>query len=683
MMLPLRMAAVSFALGATFFDAPAAQAEELRIWVAPGFYGWSESNCDPENAATPSRIATKIDERFCDLINPRTSTLDTQFKQEMRAYFSQRIEETPGESLPPSISIDRRLRSTVAASLHITRADIWQVSRNNGTSIIYLPVTVSLLLTNVASGDVIFVENLSTIAPFDAVDRNIDAMSHDLMLGQLRSAVTELVKRAAERFKPESVSAEIVGSAGTSFVVNKGIAAGIRKGDLFSGDISVLYADADYAIVKPINTDEPPKKNAVISKQNVQPADYLSKHPTMIFVGATPEGMSRTYIKRVFEGKLGDTKAFNIVYTNDAIGRIRTDASAGARGSTKNDMREAPDYFIYLESYALEPTEFSTNIPGRVLKTYEAYSVAYIIDRSGRVIYSQMASDRLVDETSGVSFPQEQRQETVVSNSIDKLVSLIGAEFKPTSLRLPVVFSGSDTFVSDPTGLITGGVDGTVLRKAGSFSGIKGAVWSPVNESLVEAMGDRLVLRQKPFGRPANKGDVLAVESGGDAPTNSRIVYTVCDAPSGLPSNDLSGHALLRSIGLVRFYQSTRIPLYIKEMPSLLALGLSNFKDQGGSIGAKENREAKFCVKPIFRYTSLGSNRNRSGVSQKYNMVLGYNITDGRGERVSGHGLSIDITTSPLPDSTPNDDVYENAFRDFVNQMSLNASEISKNVALQ
>jgi hypothetical protein len=683
MIRPFQMAAASVAFAATFFNAPSAQAEELRIWVAPSFYGWSESNCDPDNAATPSRIATKIDIRFCDLINPRTSSLDTQFRQDMRAYFGKRIEEVPGESLPPSISLDRRLRSTVAASLHITRADIWQVSRNNGTSIIYLPITVSLLLTNVASGDVIFVENLSTIAPFEALDRNVDAMAQDLMPGQLRSAITELVKRAAVRFKPEAVNAMIIGSTGTSYVINKGMAAGIRKGNFFSGDIKVLYADADYAIVEPINRDERLQKGTVISKQNVEPADYLSKHPAMIFVGATPEGMSRNYIKRVFESKLGDTKAFNIVYTNDAIEKIRTSANSGAVKGSGSPERETPQYFIYLDSFTLEPTEFSTNIPGRVLKTYEAYSVAYIIDRSGRVIYSQVASDRLVDETSGVSFPREQRQETVVSNSIDKLVSLIGAEFRPASLRLPVILSGSDILVSDPTGLITGGVDGTVLRKAGSFSDIKGTVWSPVNVSRVEAIDGRLVLRAEPFGRSPNKGDVLAVESGGDAPTNSRKAYTLCDPPTGLPSNDLSGHALFRSIGLVRFHQSTRIPLYVKEMPSLLTIALGDFKNQGGDIGAKERRESNFCVRPIFRYTSLAPIRNRAAVSQKYNMVLGYNILNEKGERLSGHGLSMDITTSPLPDSTPNNHIYNNSFRDFINQMNLNASKISKSVILQ
>lgn len=681
----LRRTVGCIAFLATVLSPSQAWAEELRVWVAPGFYGWSESKCDPANQDALGGAATSIDTRLCGLLDPATSNvLATQFKQDMQTYFASRIQDKPGDHLPSSLSAAQKLRSTLAASLHVSRADIWQVSRNNGSSVVYLPITVSLLLTNISTGQVVFVETFSTIAPFTAEDRNIAALARQHMPEQLHNAITRLVQQAASHFAPYPVSATVRGSAGKSFVVDKGKGAGIRRGDLFSGDIRVIYADADFAIVQPLNPGERIKDGTIITKQNVQPAEYLSRHPAMVVMGATPQGMSPAYLKRTFESKLGTTKAFNIVYVNNSIDKIRRSAGAQAMSDAGSEEREVPEYFAYLESFALDPTEFPTNIPGRTLKTYEAYSIVYIVDRSGRVIYSRVARDRLTDETSGVSFAREQRQETVVLNSIDKLVSLIGAEFQPSSMRLPITLSGGEAIVNDPTGSLTNGVTGVVLRRAGQFSGIKGSVWSLVNDSRAEALEGRMVLSQlDPLDKQTANGDLFAIESGGDKPSHSRNVYGTCAAPANLPAGDLSAHPLLRSIGRSRFHQATRIPLYIEEMPNLLTPFLRTFRGQGAGLGVTQSRQVDFCLKTIFRFTHAGSVAASRGPStEKYKIVMGYNIMNSGSQRVSGHGIGLDITTSPLGSSTSQSDIYNNMFRDFSQIMDKNAAGISVKIAL-
>lgn len=665
----------------------AALAEGLEIWVAPGSYGYSESDCSPTAKGLDRYdAATRIEKRLCAVFaSVESERISAHFKQEMTARFAGLVQDVPGQSLPSSLPPDQRLRSTLAASLHISRADVWEVSKHNGTSVVYLPVTISLLLTNISSGQVVFTETLSQIFPFTAEDRNIQAFARQNLPRQLRSAITDLVKQSAARFSPYPVSVTVKGAAGKLYVIDKGKSAGIRRGDLFQGDARVVFADSDYAIVQTIDPNERLKEGTLLNKQNVQPAEYLAKHPAMVVMGATPQGMSPAYLKRVFEGKLGGTKYFNIASVNPSIESIRRAAAAEASSDANSRDREIPEYFVYVESFVLEPTQFPTNIPGRTLKTYEAYSVGYIADRSGRVIYSQTASDHLTDETSDIGFAREQRQEAVVLNSIDKLVSLIGAEFKPSSLRLPVTKSGDDILVADEIGALTNGVTGTVLKKAGQVSGIKGPVWVPVNDSRANVRGDRIALTQlDPLDHEASNGDMFAVESGGERPSGSLNAYGVCAAPSGLATGDFSAHPLLRSIGASRFYQATRVPLYVTEMPVLLRQSLRTFKNQGEGLGITEGREPDMCIKTIFRASYLGPGSAKGDqMSQRYNLSMGYNLLNTKMERVAGHGIAVDLMTSPLRRDTQQIDLINNAFRDFVTQWFTNGAPIASKVSIQ
>lgn len=660
------------------------RAEDLSIWVAPGLYGYSESNCSPRSADSPA-ATTQIDPRLCDVLDPTASdVLTAHFKREMQAAFGARVVEKPGANLPDAIAQAQRLRSTLAASLHISRASIWTVSQNNGANTVYIPITITLGLTNIVSGEVLFTQRLSAIKPLTAEDRNVARFAREQLPDHLLTAISELVQQSAGQFKPYPVSATVRGAVGNRYVIDRGKAAGIRSGDLFEGDVKVLFADGDYAIVQPVIPDQKLKDEAVLSKQNVEPASYLAKHSAMVVNGATPEGMSPNYLKRIFEDKLGATAAFNISYVNPAIEAIRRAAAGEALSNANRAEREAPDYFVYFETYALDPTRFPTNIPGRFIKTYEAYAVAYITDRSGRVVYAQVASDRLTDEDSGIGFAVEQRQETAVANAIDKVVALIGAEFKPSSLRLPVLRAGGALAVADPGGVLSAGAVGTVLRKAGQFKGIKVGVWEPVNDSRIVGGDAQAVLEQTdPLGRAAMPGDLFAVESGGEVAGGTREAFGACPAQEGLPPGDLSASGLLRSIGLARFYQAKRVPLYLENLPDLLRRPLRNFRGGGAGLGAIEPRQASICIKTIVRISPEGPVKSKNNYrSDRYNSIFGYNLIGSSNERISGFGTSIAFETSPVPGETPELDISRSVTREVVRTFSANAKVTADSVSL-
>jgi hypothetical protein len=679
----------AWALAGVVLTASSAQASGLKIWLAPGMAGYGESNCPPPSADGGSRaVTTIIDQDLCKDFEQNKAYFESQFKENMDIHFAGLIEEKPGQSLSEATSLSRRADGTLAASIHLSQLGIWKVPRNNGTTVGYLPISISLLLTNIKTGEVVFTDTLSTITPFTAENQNVVTEARRQLPKQMAVAIGELVQQAKKRFKPEPVSATAQGRIGKSYVLDKGRTAGISAGNLLdsgSNQVIVDFAGSDYSIARLVNQESRLEDDAVLIKQNLRPAAFLSKLPAMVVIGQTPKGMSPAYLKLTFENKLGSANIFNVVSVNPSLAIIRTQAGTAAETDAASLARPIPEYFVYLESFVLEPTEFPTNIPNRTIKTYEAYSFGYVTDRSGRVIHAQVANDRITDETSGISFPTQQRQEIVVTNSIDKLVTQIGLEFKLNSLRLPVSKADGQLVISDPSGTLTDGATGSVLRNAGRFGSIKVPIWRHVNESIAIAKDGRFLLQKTSdsFDDPTSSGDVFTIESGGDKPSSSGTVYGLCKAPEGLPASDLSADPLFRAIGRSRFYQATRVPLYIEDMPNQARGLLIGFKDRGEGYGITQNRKADLCIKTIFRSTYSGPAKAGKGLqAETHNMVMGYNILSDKLERLTGHGVAMDLTTSPLPNETPASDIQFGTQREFAAQFDKNASAIAAKVPL-
>ncbi len=648
-------------------------AESLEIWVAPGFYGVAESDCRQSAAPHAAPKLTNIDERLCSVFNVAgQKDFSAHFARQMSDQFGRLIVAKPGASLPASVTMEQRMRSTLVASLQISRADIWEVDKSNGSIEVHLPNTVSLLLTNVATGEVVFTQTRSLIPRGLTVRTDVAHYAQKQLPEQIRANISELVRESAQQFRPYALKAAVQGSFDGKYVIDKGRLAGVRSGDRFGGDIEVLFADADYAIVEPERGDDL-KIGTVLEKQNVQPAEYLSKHSAMVVMGAAPPSMSPAYLKQSFEEKLGETNVFNITPVNPSLQVLRTVAAAAAGSNIHNNVRKPPEYFVYVQSFITEPTQASTNIPTVTLNTVEAYSLADIVDRSGRVLFSRVASERIVDEVvDGISFPNDQRQDTAVRNSLEKLAGLIEAEFKPRSLRLSIDRVGEDSIALDPSGLLTEGTNGVALRNVGRFGTIKGQVWAPVDGLIrVEINDDRAVLKGYRPSDPPRKGDVFAVDGGGNQSGSSRRAFSVCAAPNGLPSGDLSGSPLIRAIGSSIFAQKAGVPFYPEELAPLSRPLLKAFENSGDQLGIVRTRTADVCVKPIFRFSDLGSAKSPPKFEAKrYSITVGFTLHDATGERLSGSGVQAELTTSPLPMSTPPDQVNRALSREFVFQMN-------------
>lgn len=675
----LALADASHAQGQT-----AEQERTLQIWAAPGLYGLDRTACNRENGQPASGDTAKIHRELCPLFTA----------PEARAVYGRNFAKLVGEAFPHVVSnpvgdqtegvaVARRLSGTLIASLQISRADIWTVDKGADISEVFLPITLTLDLTNAVTGEVMFTESLS-VRPTSKFDNKvIFTSSRQQLPAHINATIAELVRNAAARFKPYPLAATVRGAKDGLYVVDKGRKAGLRTGDQIGGDATVVFADANYAVIKPILDSYKP--GDTVSRQVAAPAEYLARPNALIVTASVPDGMSGEYITRIFEENLGTTAVLGTMPVNPSFAQLR-DLALGKAGfsSQAKNQRSLPDFFIRLQAYAMEPTRLPSKIPGKFFDTFESYAIADVVDRSGRVMFSASVSDRIVDDVVGtMGFSIEQRQDTVVRNALFKLAQRIGLEFKPRNVRLPATGQGNADYALDPGGALAIGTRGVVLRKAGNFAGINDDVLFPVGTyQVADLEAGRGLLQNFDIKTPRLRGGDLFVFDSGAQASQSRRAFAMCPPQQITDSvGDLSNDLLMRALGQSAFNQSFGVPTFLGDIPLLAGSRMAQFPG-ASDLGALQARPQDICFTPIFRFSG-GAMVKADGdqMAGQFQITLGFTLHQA-GQKIAGSGTRFEMTSSTMPQSTSTATMSSIARRDFAAQMQKQAVTALKAIAI-
>ncbi len=663
-----------------------ASAGELQVWPVPGLFGLDQTNCNRRADASPEYDSAKVHRDLCALFaDPETLRVSygELFVDQVAKAFPDFVTK-PAQGVSSGAAVSQRLSNTLIASLHMSRADIWTVDKHTGASEVFLPFTLTLNLTNAVSGEVMFTETASVIPESTFSSKDVAGPSRKELPAQIRSAIAQLVRASADKFKPYPLEATVRGKIGDDFLIDKGRSAGLRIGDHIGPDARVVYADAGYAFIKPVLGDFKTGEN--VSREVAAPAEYLAKPSAVILPAAMPKGMPKAYITQIFEELLGAQGVFSTMPVNQSFPRLRDLAtSAVGMPSSVTAQRASPDYLVHLDVYALPHSEVGTNVAGVKVHTFEANATASIIDRSGRVVFATVASDRIQDQVvGGVGFSLEQRQDTVTKNALLKLAQRIAAQFKPQNLRLALTEQGKGASASDPSGALSLGAGGLVVRKAGRFSGIEDDVWAPVgNFEVISIDGAKATLQsQDPLAPKVRKDDIF-VYDGGALATQTRRSFTLCtgDLAPDSQSRDLSSEPTIRGIGFALFAQSFPAPAYLNDMP---AIGLDRLSQFPGlqKFGVVKSRGEDLCIRPILRLANLGTAQVKGGlVASKYALTMGYTIHRG-GEKLSGSGLRVEMTSGGFQPGTDPAEISISNDRDAIAQFTTMVSGALKTIEM-
>lgn len=197
----------------------------LRLHPIPGLFGPEDSAC-----GTSGRTDNLISPALCDKLAPL----------ERRQYWGQRFDALIADrfgddqvardlSTPPPAGLTREtlMSRTLVASLHVSRADLWAVPRPSVVEA-HMPITATLLMTNVLTGEVMSAHTVSTNVQ-GLMGRNTYQAEAAAQFDQhFDAALVRLVDEAKARFQPNTVTAQVRGRNGDLYIVDAGLQKGLR-----------------------------------------------------------------------------------------------------------------------------------------------------------------------------------------------------------------------------------------------------------------------------------------------------------------------------------------------------------------------------------------------------------------------------------------------------------------------
>lgn len=412
---------------------------DLQIYPSKGLFGLDQE----------CRQAFVHDEKnspiACDFIQSITpdirSQLQTSFEGALKQEFTNHIAQQIHQNTK---------HKTYVASLEVLRAGEYFVEKQSTTEI-FTPVTLSLKLTNILTGEVLYSESLTLTQPIKVLTADLrSSVTKQQIMQQYQASVialsSQLVKKARNDLQLSEIKTSVLDQWKSYLILDKGLNHGIGQNDELSsaeGDlIHVVYADSDYAVAMPILVNNHSKQFVKLTT-NVRQA--VSKPKALVVDVATTQAESKDLVEQIFSDAIGDGAAFSLVPVNKRYSSLAQSISEQTQLAQAQDInhRELPDLFIRLN---ILPTVAYQKPLGKITQQQVVHSEVFaeMLDRSGRVIHVAHASDEVKDVISdSMGFSLENRQEVVLKNALIKL----GQEFKKG-----IKFTRSDLKISAKDG---------------------------------------------------------------------------------------------------------------------------------------------------------------------------------------------------------------------------------------
>lgn len=630
-------------------DAQTAQTQDGPwIWAAPTLYGFEGGTCNPSKPEATDRGAV-VDPLFCPSFGPeRRSIWGKRFADAVMRDFPH-VEAQFGAHLPADATPSARLRSTLAASLRLSRATYATVPKPIGIDA-YLPVTLTLDITNPATGEVVFTRTRTAVAQGTYTEASLRPELSREFEAHFGAAINELVSEAAAAFRPYKQQAEVLGAVslgdgGEGYVINAGRKQGMRTGDSIGEDSTVLHAGADYAVIRPALGKL--EKGQVVTRVAAAPVEWLARPSVLSVVEERPKGFSFDWLTAVFTDALGEKSALAPVPVNRAFFYLRTFAlSEAAAGNLPLNKRSLPEFVAQVRVVLLEPASWPGEVPGVTVERHEALAFVTLTDASGRAVGGWQGRGLIEDKVTGdIRLPEWQRREAVVRNALADAASRM-AGFRPVPHTLPISKAGAQAFIADPGGLVPMGLTLQVMRPSGRFGGLKDEVLVPIGMVNTTAATDGGILATDAgvLALSLRKHDQVLLETSGNAIT-TRKVLAHCTGDDGLPAVDDRGPTPMQVFG-------PAADAVIAASTSA-ALRLSPLAGKGAEYAASFAEWASYRaaapVQPDACFLPVVSVAPEDGA---YRIATGFSLHRGAsasGEKIGSSGLQSNLTPSRMP----------------------------------
>lgn len=616
-----------------------AAAGGVGLYVVPGIF-FDDISATGNSGASSS----KIDAAFRPALDIKQAVAGLQ--QRAQAHF---------KDLTPNIDSKNRLR-TLAMSVQVTRVSRYQIEKSDGTTDIYLPITLSLYFSNPMTGEV--------LQSFSNTRYDVMTVSRTQTQAAIGAKVAEAYRtgfaalldttlaEAARKFNPYVVETRVADTWRGFVILDKGYQAGIGKGDVLNdntSEVRVEYAGQGYAVAVPVLGS--PKDGAVFSRASTMALSDVKKPRVLALVSDGNADLSDAVGTQLFTDKLGSGAPFATLPLNANFSQVQAAIDGHTSiGHEVSGKRQLPDYFIRMVVPPARQYTLPTNLSYKTQQSSQAWAFAELLSRNGRVLYAADVTQRIDDTvTEKAGFNAADRREVVLKNALIELADRFGKEvhFKPMTLK--VGSSTSEGFEVDDPGLaLQVGDPIRVYHNIGKPGGLTEDALVPTWEAnVVSRDGARVMatLVLPVAGKPPrpDSGDMVLVNNVASASAGGQRLAFCPAAKSQVGSVAVERFDLLA-------YASAATGKAVMINPGLPDLVKGRVGGQSGfgrELSLKPGAYDR-CLEALYRIDAKDRKCEDGTCTQGYNVRLAYRQRAGGsvlGQAILEHGF----TTSGYP----------------------------------
>lgn len=652
----LTLGASVLGLAGLGFASSALAQNGVTLWPSPALYAPDADYCATDDAGGVNAAGSvdrglaprggSINIIFCSQLQPEhRGVIGRAFAAAVHKNFPQ-VESEFGASLPAGASDAAKLRSSLAISLRLTRAGVATVPKVAGVDA-YLPITLTVDVTNVATGEVVFTKTETTVGEGVFDPATLTSELQRQFNGQLLRAMENLTKNAAAAFRPTSQSAQVVGKASSDeydkmWVLDKGENAGLRVGDSFGADGRIIHSGGQYAILETALEDL--KIGHMVSRTVASSAAVMARPSVLVVAETVPHHYSAGWVQQIFEDQLGASTSLAPLPVNPAFTALRQLALGAAKASLPTDSRSLPDYVASVRLVSFDRAQWPSGVRGVTVDRYAAHAFVTLYDRTGRAVGTAHGSSKIEDHVSGdMRFSEGQRRDAAVRNALSDAAQKI-ASFKSQPISLPIKMQAGGLVVADPNGAVPYAVTLPVMRPLGKVKGGKEDIYIPIGHvtSMAAEAGELMVRDSGVLPLKLRGNEVVSLQSGG-LPMASRISIAPCLGPDQQPVAEQRGSVHMDSWAVAAEHVAAS-QLAAPFRSATLAASLQRYTNsfaQFDRFAPAKDQNSQQCLMPI---TSIEPG------PKGYSVAIGYALQSGE-RRLGSSGLQTNLSPTGVPQS--------------------------------
>lgn len=441
---------------------------------------------------------------------------------------------------------DANKHEVLVASLHLLRASEYTVPKI-GFSEVAMPITLSIIITNPATGEALYSFTKTSYATTRVVKTNVGGEEASDQMptvhqssGQEQSAVESseaqneeedremfvnahpsfeeqaqmiadaganykylvatLIKEAKAGYNPSNIEIKIADVWKGLYILDKGSKFGIVKDDNITdasgNELTVIHAAEDYSVAQSL-LGKVDRSGKFFKYSTGSAAGQFNKPRVLTMHEGWRDPILRG-ISYIFDSEISKESPFALLPINEHFTRllhcVAQDTYAGKYATTS--QRTMPDYLIKFS--ATQPRFYTISEEGKFgHHVYEQSVAGELLDRQGRILFSAVGSNRIEDENvAGMVFAVKDRLEILLKNATLHLAEQFSRSIRFSRFVLPVIgIDGKLVDIRDISRDLRIGKDVVIYRKIGKVIGINANVVVPLwQASVIDVQHDTVKL---------------------------------------------------------------------------------------------------------------------------------------------------------------------------------------------